>query len=123
MGWREMKNIKKIFTIGLAVLLILCVSVSFVGCKNEMKTSTDGTFKFFRLGDNQFYSGDKKETYAIVGTCGNLPETLYIPAYHNGKEVSKIYYAHTVGLGLRGYGLSMEGVKTAYIPYTCNLAE
>lgn len=118
-----MKNIKKIFTIGLAVLLILCVSVSFVGCKNEMKTSTDGTFKFFRLGDNQFYSGDKKETYAIVGTCGNLPETLYIPAYHNGKEVSKIYYAHTVGLGLRGYGLSMEGVKTAYIPYTCNLDE
>ena len=102
-----MKKIKKLLTTVLAVLLMLCMSVSFVGCKNEMKTSTDGTFKFFRLGDNQFYSGDKKETYAIVGTCGNLPEILYIPAYHNGKEVSKNYYAHTVGLGLRGYGLCM----------------
>ena len=118
-----MKKIKRLLTICLAVLLMLCMSVNLVGCKNEMKTSTDGTFKFFRLGDNQFYRGDKKDTYAIVGTCGKLPETLYIPAYHNGKEVSKIYYAHTEGLGLRGYGLNMEGVKTAYIPYSCHLDE
>ena len=118
-----MKTLKKLLTIGLAVLLMLFMSVSLVGCKNEMKTSTDGTFKFFRLGDNQFYRGDKKDTYAIVGTCGKLPETLYIPAYHNGKEVTKIYYAHTEGIGLRGYGLNMEGVKTAYIPYSCDLDE
>ncbi len=118
-----MKKIEKLLTIGLAVLLMLCMSVSLVGCKNEMKTSTDGTFIFFRLGDNQFYRGDKKDTYAIVDTCEELPEVLYIPAYHKGKVVSKIYYAHTEGFGLRGYGLSMEGVKTAYIPYTCNLDE
>ncbi|MBE5753242.1 MAG: hypothetical protein E7343_04160 [Clostridiales bacterium] len=30
-----MKKIKKIFTIGLAVLLMLCVSISFAGCKNS----------------------------------------------------------------------------------------
>ena len=118
-----MKRMKRLLTTLLAVLFMLCMSVSLVGCKNEMKTSTDGTFIFFRLGDNQFYRGDKKDTYAIVDTCEELPEVLYIPAYHKGKEVSKIYYAHTEGFGLRGYGLSMEGVKTAYIPYTCNLDE
>ena len=118
-----MKRMKRLLTTLLAVFLMLWMGTSLVGCKNEMKTSTDGTFKFFRLGDNQFYRGDKKDTYAIVDTCEELPEVLYIPAYHKGKEVSKIYYAHTEGFGLRGYGLSMEGVKTAYIPYTCNLDE
>ncbi len=117
------KFTKKIISFIIAIALFSACGFTLVGCKDEMKTSTDGVFKFFRLGDNQFYRGDKKDTYAIVDTCEELPEVLYIPAYHNGKEVSKIYYAHTVGLGLRGYGLSMEGVKTAYIPYTCNLDE
>lgn len=114
---------KKIMSCIFAGVLFATCVFNLVGCKNEIKTSTDGTFKFFRLGDNQFYRGNKKDTYAIVGSCDELPEVLYIPAYHKGKEVSKIYYAHTVGIGLRGYGLSMEGVKTAYIPYTCNLDE
>lgn len=117
------KFTKKIISYIIASVLFFACGFNLVGCKDEMKTSTDGTFKFFRLGDNQFYSGNKKDTYAIVGACSELSETLYIPAYHNGKEISKIYYAHTEGLGLHGYGLNMVGVKAAYIPYSCNFDE
>lgn len=114
---------KKIISCIFASICLTIMGVSLIGCKNEMKTSTDGIFKFFYLGDNQFYRGDKKDTYAIVDTCRELPEILYIPAYHKRKEVSKIYYANTERLGLHGYGLSMEGVKTAYIPYSCDFNE
>lgn len=64
-----MKRMKRLLTTLLAVLFMLCMSVSLVGCTNEMRTSSDGTFIFFQLGDNQFYRGDKKDTYAIVDTC------------------------------------------------------
>ena len=81
-----MKKIKKLLTIGLAGLLMLCsMSVSLVGCKNEIKTSTDGTFKFFRLGDDRF-NDSKDNRYVIVGAVDELPKTIYIPALYNKLE-------------------------------------
>ena len=117
-----MKNIKKLLTIGLAILLMLCMSVNLVGCKNEMKTSTDGTFKFFRLGDYRF-NDSKDNRYVIVGTVDELPKTIYIPAYYKGQEIISIYYRipSYIGGGT-DYGLDLKGVDKAYLPYACSLS-
>lgn len=54
------KFTKKIISYIIVSVLFFACGFNLVGCKDEMKTSTDGTFKFFWLGDNQFYSGNKK---------------------------------------------------------------
>lgn len=41
-----MKRIKKLLTIGLAVLLMLCMSINLFGCKNEEK-SARSTIKYY----------------------------------------------------------------------------
>lgn len=117
-----MKKIKKLLTIGLAFLLMLCMSVSLVGCKNEMRTSTDGTFNFFRLGDYRF-NDSKDNRYVIVGAVDELPKTIYIPAYYKEQEVISIYYRipSYIGGGI-DYGLDLKGVDKAYLPYACSLS-
>lgn len=117
-----MKKIKKLLTTLFAVLLTLWMSVSLVGCKNEMKTSTDGTFKFFRLGDYRF-NDSKDNRYVIVGAISELPKTIYIPTHYKGQEVISIYYRipSYIGGGT-DYGLDLEGVDKAYLPYACSLS-
>ena len=120
-----MKKIKKLLTVGLAVLLMLCMSVSLVGCdwyNPPKKTSTDGTFKFFRLGDYRFHDS-KDNRYVIIGAVDELPKTIYIPAYYKGQEVISIYYRipSYIGGGT-DYGLDLEGVDKAYLPYACSLS-
>ena len=90
-----------------------------------MKTSTDGTFKFFRLGDYRFYGGDQEDSYAIVGATGELPKTVYIPAYYKGEEVVRICYIKNSYIGpiSAAYGLDLKGVDKAYLPYACSLFE
>ena len=111
-----MKKIKRITTMAIIFVYIFCISTSFVGC-NEMKTSTDGTFTFFRLGDYRFYRGDQEDSYVIVGATGELPKTVYIPAYYKGEEVVSIYYYRPYV----AYGLDLKGVDKAYLPYACSL--
>ena len=50
------KFTKKIISYIIVSVLFFACGFNLVGCKDEMKTSTDGTFKFFWLGDNQFDS-------------------------------------------------------------------
>ena len=119
-----MKKIKRIATMAIMFVYIFCISASFVGC-NEMKTSTDGTFTFFRLGDYRFYGGDQEDSYVIVGATDELPKTVYIPAYYKGEEVVRIYYTDSSFVGGPGtaYGLDLKGVDKAYLPYACSLFE
>lgn len=119
-----MKEIKKLLTIGFAILLMLCMGTSLVGCdwyNPPKKTSTDGTFKFFRLGDDRF-NDSKDDRYVIVGAVGELPKVTYIPAYYKGQEVIRIYYRvpSYIGGGTN-YGIDLKGVDKAYLPYTCSL--
>lgn len=106
---------KKIISIILTLSVLFCVGMSFSGCQKEIKTSTDGTYKFFYVKE--------KDSYAIVGVTRELPEILYIPAYFKGKEVYKIYHTEPINFGMRAYGLDMIGVKTAYLPFGCNPVE
>lgn len=108
---------KKIISIVMAAILLIGVNM-WAGCASiyEMITTTDGMYEYYGIGENE----KDPSWYVIVGTCSELPETLYVPAYYKGKEVRSIYHSHVTALMLtEGFGLSMEGVKVAYLPYGC----
>ena len=58
-----------------------------------------------------------KVTYGIVDTCSELPETLYIPAYHNGKEIVRQIFEQFIntnkGCGGIAKSLNLQGVPKA----------
>lgn len=92
----------------------------FSSCKTqkemvEAKSFKDGYFKYYYI--------KKTDSYAIVGD-GDVPypETLVIPAYYNGKEITDVYYhVNTALLGGSKYlGPSLLGVETVWFPYTSN---
>ncbi len=101
-------------------MAILTIATAFcsVGCfedgcgKYKMRTTNDGVYTYcYNKGSN---------SYQIAGELGDLPATLYVPAYYKGKPVSSMLYQQP-SLGLNLYGLSMRGVETLYVPFGCNL--
>ncbi len=79
-----MKKIKKLLTIGLAVLLMLCMSISLSACKkNEYSTETDPSkyLEFVLLEDG---------TYQVNGFVDLPVLHLVIPSTYNNIPVTKI---------------------------------
>lgn len=108
---------KKIVAIALSAVSFFGV-LMLGGCKTqaervEEKSFKDGYFKYYYI--------KQTDSYAIVGDGdGPYPETLAIPAYYNGKEVSKVYYQVQTGFiaGSKYLGPSLVGVETVWFPYT-----
>lgn len=108
---------KKIVAVLLTIICFVMV-FTFAGCVSEAdrverKSIKDGYFKYYYI--------KKTDSYAIVGE-GDVPypETLAIPAYYNGKEVTDVYYLINTGLmyGNKYLGPSLLGVETVWFPYT-----
>ena len=116
---------KKLFSLITSVCMIVC-SMMFSGCllNFDLKTTNDGVFVYHYANDTKYYTNESfnRDYYVIVDKVGELPETLYIPAYYQGKEIRRLYHYYTYGLGygMPVYnGLSLEGVKTVYLPFMC----
>ena len=111
--------VKKVFAVILATVCLIGVFM-LSGCKTqaervEEKSFKDGYFKYYYI--------KQTNSYAIVGDGDEpYPETLAIPAYYNGKEVSKVYYQVQTGIiaGNKYLGPSLVGVETVWFPYTSN---
>lgn len=113
-------KIRRITAVILSIISLVGICCMFAGCKTEAekveeKSFVDGYFKY--------YYKKQTDSYAIVGD-GNVPypETLAIPAYYKGKEVSDVYYLVHTGLiaGNKYVGPSLLGVETVWFPYTSN---
>lgn len=80
-----MKKIKKLLTIGLAVLLMLCMSISVSGCVVIKYDTYDSEYFIYQV------SRENGEAY-IVGLTdlGKAQECLIIPETINGKKVNCI---------------------------------
>ena len=113
----KMKTFKKVVGMAMALSVVFCAS----SCYETMKIEDDGIFEYTYLKEHRW--GAQEDAYAIVGTVSELPEVLYIPPYYKGKEMRYIYYEYNSGgmFSSERYGLSMQNVQTAYIPYTSNL--
>lgn len=105
------------------VLSVVCLSGLFLfgGCRTEAErieanSFVDGYFKYYYI--------KQTDSYAIVGD-GDIPypETLAIPAYYKGKEITDVYYQVQTGIiaGNKYLGPSLLGVETVWFPYTCKL--
>lgn len=83
-----MKKIKKLLTIGLTVLLMLCVSISLFGCKKRQEIV---------CGDFVCLPRDKYITVCSLSENGREKEIVIIPPYLDGKLVNNLgttyYYA------------------------------
>lgn len=107
---------RRIMAVLLTLISLVVVSCMFAGCKTEAekveeKSFVDGYFKYYYI--------KQTDSYAIVGD-GNepYPETLVIPAYYNGKEVSDIYYMVDSGIYFNGVmGPSLKNVNKVYYPF------
>ena len=106
------------------VLSVVCLSGLFLfgGCQTEAErveanSFVDGYFKYYYI--------KQTDSYAIVGD-GDIPypETLAIPAYYKGKEITDVYYQVQTGIiaGNKYLGPSLLGVETVWFPYTVNQA-
>ena len=112
-----MKIKTRMIAVILSVISIVGVCCMFSGCQTEAERAeansfTDGYFKYYYI--------KQTDSYAIVGD-GDVPypETLVIPAYYNGKEVTDVYYYVSTGLMFGKYlGPSLLGVETVWFPYT-----
>lgn len=102
------------------VLSVVCLSGLFLfgGCQTEAErveanSFVDGYFKYYYI--------KQTDSYAIVGD-GDIPypETLAIPAYYKGKEITDVYYQVQTGIiaGNKYLGPSLLGVETVWFPYT-----
>ena len=102
------------------VLSVVCLSGLFLfgGCRTEAErveanSFVDGYFKYYYI--------KQTDSYAIVGD-GDIPypETLAIPAYYKGKEITDVYYQVQTGIiaGNKYLGPSLLGVETVWVPYT-----
>ena len=80
-----MKKIKKLLTIGLAVLLMLCMSISLVGCILKKYETYDSGYFIYQV------SHENGEVYIIGLTdLGKEQEYLIIPETIDGKKVNGI---------------------------------
>ena len=112
-----MKIKTRVMAVILSVISIVGVCCIFSGCQTEAErveanSFTDGYFKYYYI--------KQTDSYAIVGD-GDVPypETLAIPAYYNGKEVTDVYYYVSTGLMFGKYlGPSLVGVESVWFPYT-----
>lgn len=112
-----MKIKARMIAVIVSVISIVGVCCMFSGCQTEEErveanSFTDGYFKYYYI--------KQTDSYAIVGD-GDVPcpETLAIPAYYNGKEVTDVYYYVSTGLMFGKYlGPSLLGVETVWFPYT-----
>ena len=75
-----MKKFKKLLTIGLAVLLMLCMSISLLGCEqSESKTES-----------LQFQQIEGKQEYSVIGLGSVSGTNITIPNTFNGLPVTSI---------------------------------
>lgn len=111
--------VRKALAVIMATVCLIGVFM-FSSCKTqaervEEKSFKDGYFKYYYI--------KQTDSYAIVGDGDEpYPETLAIPAYYNGKEVSHVSYLVQTGLiaGTKYVGPSLLGVETVWFPYTSN---
>ncbi len=111
-----MKIKTRMIAVILSVISIVGVCCMFSGCQTEAERAeansfTDGYFKYYYI--------KQTDSYAIVGD-GDVPypETLAIPAYYNGKEVTDIYYPVNSGIYFnKVMGPSLKNVEIVYYPF------
>ena len=109
----------------ISILIGICMLVMGGGCTldphnvwfPEKHTTNDGLLEYFYAADYLYANKEEEQYYVIMGAVAELPETLYIPAYYNGKEVRDISYRY----GHHYVGLRMQGVTTVYLPYSVDL--
>lgn len=92
-----------------------CSCCRFEADMVEEKSFVDGYFKYYYIKETN--------SYAIVG-YGEVPypETLAIPAYYNGKEVSDMYYIVTSGIYFDGaLGPSFKNVSKVYFSFSSEI--
>ena len=112
-----MKIKTRMIAVILSVISIVGACCMFSGCQTkaervEANSFADGYFKYYYIRHT--------DSYAIVGD-GDVPypETLVIPAYYNGKEITHISYNVPTGfLFSKYFGPSLLGVETVWFPYT-----
>lgn len=112
-----MKIKTRMIAVILSMISIVGVCCMFSGCQTEAErveanSFADGYFKYYYIRHT--------DSYAIVGD-GDVPypETLAIPAYYNGKEITHISYNVPTGfLFSKYFGPSLFGVETVWFPYT-----
>ena len=112
-------KIKKLIALMLSAMSLMgvftlggCISCKSEADRVEEKSFVDGYFKYYYINET--------DSYAIVGD-GDVPypETLAIPAYYNGKEVTGVYYHVATGIYFTGaLGPSLENVKVVYYPFS-----
>ena len=120
-----MKKIKKSLTIGLAVLLMLCMSISLVGCKKE------NAYQDIKYNGFTYTWHKKSNTYYLTGDLvQNNPEIMNIPPYINGNEVSYFGFLEFSEGGMnfadqfnKFYSPSLRNVIELSIPYCMNIEE
>ncbi len=106
----KIKNsLRAILAIGLSLISLFSMNACI--SNNDIK---DGYFTYRKLG----------KTYAIVGD-GDIPypETLVIPAYYQGKEISDVFYKEQGFMFATRYGPTLKNVQTVYFPYTDDLGD
>ena len=130
-----MKNIKKLLTIGLAVLLMLCMSVSLVGCEKEAKITYQ-----LRV-DVQGYAPENEEVVATLTEENPTKDyqmelsnyficcpVLEVYQLIDGIELGRPVYAADVwqmqrdfGVSSVSYGLTKDGEEQGYVVPFSNL--
>ena len=107
---------KRILAVILSMISLAIMCCMLGGCQTEEErveanSFLDGYFKYYYIRQT--------DSYAIVGD-GDVPypETLAIPAYYKGKEVTDIYYSVDSGIYFNGVmGPSLKNVKKVYYPF------
>lgn len=109
---------KRILAVILSMISLVIMCCMLGGCQTEEErveanSFVDGYFKYYYIRQT--------DSYAIVGD-GDVPypETLAIPAYYKGKEVTDVYYQVQTGIiaGSKYVGPSLFGVETVWFPFT-----
>ena len=120
-----MNKLKRLLTIGLAVLLMLCMSISLVGCKKE------NAYQDIKYNGFTYTWHKKSNTYYLTGDLvQDNPEIMNIPPYINGNEVSYFGFLEFPEGGMnfadqfnRFYSPSLRNVIELSIPYCMNIEE
>lgn len=109
---------KRILAVILSMISLVIMCCMLGGCQTEEErveanSFADGYFKYYYIRQT--------DSYAIVGD-GDVPypETLAIPAYYKGKEITDVSYHVQTGFiaGSKYVGPSLLGVETVWFPYT-----
>ena len=92
---KTMKKIKKLLTIGLAVLLMLCMSISFSACDTPANSSCEHTYEW--VGSE----GGHQKVY----TCGcEYPDIVELHSDNNSDYVCDVC------------GWAMDGILPEFVP-------